>query len=61
MRLQRNLITMKANRWYNTWNNSLVLIDQSVNWIIEYNYVGLSLTFPIFGKTFSLFPRISSE
>ena len=40
MRLQRNLITMKANRWYNTWNNSLVFMDQSINWIIEYNYVG---------------------
>ena len=39
MRLQRNLITMKANRWYNTWNNSLVFMDQSINWIIEYNYV----------------------
>ena len=41
--IQRNLITMRANRWYNTWNNFLVLMDQSVNWIIEYNYVELGV------------------
>ena len=41
--IRRNLITMRANRWYNTWNNFLVLMDQSVNWIIEYNYVELGV------------------